>query len=207
MSASCEPRITYEKGLCHSQTVSPRRVTSKMRPESPSQISVLPFGSRSADETLGLKNENGGLAWYSQTTALVLGSTSITRENGRPLRRVPLSNMWMLPFGSQRAWCWPDVVGCPKRQVSVLLALSMMPTRLVFFEENMISVPASFWQIELVWVHSIRRSSGPSGSSLGSRIASRRTDQTTSPARFTSWISSVSIGWWLRLALFQPRTW
>src|SRR5579863_8553558 len=115
-----------------------------MRPERPSHISVLPFGSRSADETFGLKKENGGLAWYSQTTSLVLGSTSITREKGRPSRRVPLSNMWMLPFGSQRAWCWPDVVGCPKRQVSVLVALSMIPTRLAFLDENITSVPASF---------------------------------------------------------------
>jgi hypothetical protein len=42
-------------GLTYSQSISPPAVTSNIRPKSPSQISVLPFGNRCACEILGLK--------------------------------------------------------------------------------------------------------------------------------------------------------
>ena len=39
-------RMTLLNGLCHSHTVSPLRVISNSRPEMPSQIRLLPLGSR-----------------------------------------------------------------------------------------------------------------------------------------------------------------
>jgi hypothetical protein len=45
-----EVHIGVMNGEIHSQTVSPRRVTSNSRPDVPSQISTFPFCSRSALE-------------------------------------------------------------------------------------------------------------------------------------------------------------
>ena len=42
-------------GLTYSQTISPADVTSNSRPHCPSQISVLPVGSRCAPLMCGLK--------------------------------------------------------------------------------------------------------------------------------------------------------
>ena len=44
----------------YSQTTSLFDVTSKIRPADPSQINVLPLGSRSALLISGLKKEKGG---------------------------------------------------------------------------------------------------------------------------------------------------
>ena len=44
------PGSTKKYGLTYYQTTMPSRVTSKMRPSHPSQISVLPFGRRWAPE-------------------------------------------------------------------------------------------------------------------------------------------------------------
>ena len=42
--------VSPKTGLMNSHTVSPSGVTWKMRPRTPSQISVLPPGSRTAPE-------------------------------------------------------------------------------------------------------------------------------------------------------------
>src|SRR5690242_6676844 len=62
----------------YSQTISPAIVTSNRRPKSPSQINVLPFGSRCAFEILGLKKSLSRLSRYSQTILLVARSFSMT---------------------------------------------------------------------------------------------------------------------------------
>ena len=68
----------------YSQTISPSRVTWNIRPCIPSQIRVLPLGSRRALEMKVLEKVQN--VWsehdpsYCQTISFVIGSISRTRE-------------------------------------------------------------------------------------------------------------------------------
>ena len=106
------------------------RVTSKNRPKSPSQISVLPLGNRCAFEILGLKKSLSLFSWYFQTICLVAKSTSIMRENGIvwSKRCGPLSKRSKLPLGSGVGACWPLNGGAPSFQIILPVFRSMMMT-------------------------------------------------------------------------------
>ena len=152
--------------VTYSHTVSPSGVTSKMRPVAPSVMRVLPLGWRSAALVMKLMNASSTSAWYCQTISSVAGSTSRMREwPGPPRRCEPLSKSSTFPLGSIVKWCWCDVTPGPHRHsMSPLSGLTI--TTVSVWRKLTSQRPSGATEIELACVHSRRRSSGHSTSSL-----------------------------------------